>query len=181
MSADSTGEAPKCRAAELRKRLAFDDRRLLAECEVQRYRSGGPGGQHRNKVASAIRLRHKPSGLVAIAHESRLQQENQRRALRRLRQAIALVARAPLPQPMTWPERVQVSQGQIRVREDNPAFPEALALVLDALSEHGGRVSDAARALGLTTSSLNRFLKNHPKVWREAGRIRASAGLPPLR
>lgn len=173
--------APNFDPAELRKRLQFDDRRLLAECEVQRHRSGGPGGQHRNKVASAIRLCHKPSGLVAVAHESRLQQENQRRALRRLRHAIALVARIPLAEPVVWPERVQVSHGQIRVREDNPAFPEALALVLDALSEHGGRVSEAARALGLTTSSLTKFLKAHPKVWREAGRIRSEAGLPPLR
>jgi hypothetical protein len=153
----------------------------VGECEVDRYRASGPGGQHRNKVASAVRLRHKPSGLVGLATESRLQNENKTRALWRLRAAIALSARAPLPERIVWPEGVDMSRGRLRVNERNPAIHDVIALVLDALFESCGRLADAARALGLTSSNLTRFLSVHPKAWREANRIRERSGLPPLK
>lgn len=166
---------------ELRKRLSYSDERLVAECEVDRYRASGPGGQHRNKVSSAVRLRHKPSGLVGLATESRLQNENKLRALWRLRAAIALVARAPLPEQVAWPEGVDMSRGRLRVNERNPAIHDVIALVLDALAEAHGRLADAAKPLGLSSSNITRFLSDHPKAWREANRIREQAGLPPLK
>ena len=171
----------QCTDSELRARLDFDDARLIAECEVHRHRASGPGGQHRNKVASAVRLRHKPSGLTASATESRLQGENKTRALRRLRSAIALAARVPLPKKIVWPRSVDVSQRRLRVSERNPAMHHVIALVLDAFADSGGQLSGAARSLGLTSSSLTRFLKAHPKAWREVGRIRNEAGLSPLK
>jgi hypothetical protein len=173
--------AARCSNAELRRRLDYTDAQLVAECEVHRYRASGPGGQHRNKVSSAIRLHHKPSGLVAVATESRLQNENKTRALKRLRAAIALVARAPLPERIVWPETVNVTAGRLRVNEKNPAVHHVIALVLDALAASGGKLAEAAKCLGLTSSSLARFLKEHPKAWREVARIRSEAGLPPLR
>src|ERR1700760_3567798 len=74
--------------------LASDDA-LVAQCEVDRYRASGPGGQHRNKTESAVRLRHKPSGVTAIGEDSRSQAENKLHAVRRLRSAIALEVREP--------------------------------------------------------------------------------------
>src|SRR3972149_6097639 len=74
---------------------APSDAALLAECEVDTYRASGPGGQNRNKVETAVRLRHKPTGLSVIAEESRSQAENRPRALRRLRMAIPLRVRRP--------------------------------------------------------------------------------------
>ena len=44
-------------------------------------RASGPGGQKRNKTSSAVRITHEPSGISAIANESRSQAENRRRAL----------------------------------------------------------------------------------------------------
>ena len=173
--------AERCSDAELRRRLDFDDARLLAECEVHRHRASGPGGQHRNKVSSAIRLRHRPSNLVAIAAEARSQHENKMRALKRLRAAIALTARLPLPAEIGWPETVGVTRGRLRVSEKNPGIHHVIALVLDAFTACAGRLADAAACLGLTSSSLGRFLAQHPKAWREAARIRSEAGLPPLR
>lgn len=170
-----------CSHAELRKRLDFPDAKLLAECEVHRYRASGPGGQHRNKVSSAVRLRHIPSDLVTIGTESRLQNENRMRALKRLRAAIALVARVPLPPRIVWPETVNVVSGRLRVSESNPAIHHVIALVLDAFTDCRGQLADAAKSLGLTSSSLTRFLKEHPKAWREVARLRDDAHLPPIR
>lgn len=148
---------------------------------MHRYRASGPGGQHRNKVSSAVRLHHKPSGLIVTATESRLQGENKTRALKRLREAIALIARTPLPAQVVWPESVNVVEGRLRVSEKNPAIHQVIALVLDAFADHGGRLADAAKALGLTSSSVVRFLSEHSKAWREVARIREEAGLGPLK
>ncbi|MBU0617806.1 MAG: peptide chain release factor-like protein [Planctomycetes bacterium] len=171
----------RCTNRELRARLDYDDAKLIAECDVHRYRASGPGGQHRNKVASAIRLRHRPSDLTVIATESRLQGQNRARALHRLRAAIALVARLPAPERIAWPESVDVAQQRLRVNEKNPAIHHVIALVLDAFAQSEGRLAEAAKTLGVTSSGLTRFLKDHPKAWREVGRIRQEAGLPPLK
>src|SRR6188768_874401 len=76
--------------------LIVSDDALIAQCEVDRYRASGPGGQHRNKTESAVRLRHKLSGVTAIGEDSRSQAENKVHAVRRLRSAIALEVREPV-------------------------------------------------------------------------------------
>lgn len=171
----------RCTDRELRARLDYDDARLIAECDVHRYRASGPGGQHRNKVASAIRLRHRPSDLTVVATESRLQGQNRARALERLRAGIALIARLPVPQTVVWPESVDLARRRLRVSDKNPAIHHVVALVLDAFAQAVGRPGEAAKVLGLTSSGLTRFLSEHPKAWREVGRIRREAGLPPLK
>lgn len=76
--------------------LQLDDRALLEQCRVDVYRASGPGGQHRNKTDSAVRITHLPTKCVAIAVESRSQHTNKASALKRLRSKIALnVATVP--------------------------------------------------------------------------------------
>jgi len=58
--------------------------RLLAECDVTTFRASGPGGQHRNRRESAVRLRHRPTGIVVVASERRSQHQNKAVALERL-------------------------------------------------------------------------------------------------
>ena len=47
--------------------LALEDDELWQQCKMETYRASGPGGQHRNKVDSAVRVIHKPTGTVASA------------------------------------------------------------------------------------------------------------------
>jgi peptide chain release factor 2 len=76
--------------------LPESDEDLLRECEVETFRAGGPGGQHVNKVETAVRLRHVPSGLVVTCREERSQHRNKSNCLRRLREEVArLNYRAP--------------------------------------------------------------------------------------
>ena len=61
---------------------------LLKDCAVERTRRSGPGGQHRNKVETAIVLTHRPTGIQAEASERRSQPENLAVATFRLRDGI---------------------------------------------------------------------------------------------
>lgn len=73
--------------------LSLDDAALLVQCAVHVYKSSGPGGQHRNKVSSAVRLRHNPTGITTHGDQSRSQHDNKRLALQRLRMNIACAPR----------------------------------------------------------------------------------------
>lgn len=176
---DAPNSAPLS-GPELRRRLAFDDAQLLAECRIDTHRVKGPGGQHRNKTESAVRLVHAPSGITVTGTERRSQHENKAVALDRLREALALYSRVPLPTEIVWPPTVGVGGGRLRVSERNPARHHVVALALDALAGAGGQPKDAAAALGLTTSSYTKFLAAHPKAWQEANRLRAALGLGAL-
>jgi peptide chain release factor 2 len=65
------------------------DEDLLRECEVDTFRSSGPGGQHVNKTESAVRLTHLPSGIVVTSQQERSQHRNKALCLKKLRQKIA--------------------------------------------------------------------------------------------
>ncbi len=154
--------------------LRLDDVALLKECRQERYRASGPGGQRRNKVETAIRLHHRSSGLVAQAEESRFLQENRTRALRRLRERMALELRIPfdLDAPPSVPEFLaqRGPKGRLSVNPRNRGYPIIIATVLDALEAAEGSYAKAASALGLTTSQVLRFLRSDPHVWRAARR-----------
>jgi len=160
-----------------------DDAALLAECEVDTYRASGPGGQKRNKTESAVRLRHRPSGLSVISEESRSQHENRARALRRLRRLLALRLRRPVTGEGV-PEAVQAcinKRGRLEVGGRDARYLPAAAAVLDALVVLNGSVADTAKRLGITTGNLSGFITGDDDLMLEANRIRSDLGLRPLR
>ena len=76
--------------------MKSDDRLdLLAECEVETFKSGGKGGQHQNKTESAVRLRHRLTGATAICRDERSQYLNKMRCLEILEQKIAKLREKP--------------------------------------------------------------------------------------
>ncbi|HEY6100552.1 MAG TPA: peptide chain release factor-like protein, partial [Anaeromyxobacter sp.] len=60
---------PDAVRAAARRALALPEATLLAECEETFFTAGGPGGQHRNKTESAVRLVHRATGVHVTATE----------------------------------------------------------------------------------------------------------------
>jgi hypothetical protein len=150
--------------------LRASDTNLLRQCREERYKSSGPGGQHRNKVETAVRLHHSPSGVTASGEETRSQEENRRHAIHRLREKIAFSARSPFdPQSPDLPPEFVAQRGRngsLAVNAKNPNFGLIAATALDALAAAEGSYATAARALGITTSQLRKFLQSHRELWR---------------
>jgi len=160
---------------------ALTDEQLLAQCEVDTYRASGPGGQKRNKTSSAVRLRHRPSGLIVIAEDSRSQHENKARALKRMRQALYLQMREPLTPESAALTGIRDGDGRLDVRVKHPGFWPAVGVALDSLAMVEARVSEAAALLATTTGNLVDFLEQHPKVWQQANVLRQQFGQKPLK
>lgn len=86
---------PDPRREAARRSLRLSDPALLSECREDFFVGGGPGGQHRNKTASAVRLVHGPTGLTVTATERRSQARNRGEALSRLRERLRTLATVP--------------------------------------------------------------------------------------
>jgi len=171
--------------------LGLDDAALLRQCDVDTYKSSGPGGQHRNKVSSAVRLRHRPTAISVHGDQSRSQHENKRLALGRLRMSIACRLRRPLPAPADGPpEHVAEciftprggggGQRRLEIGRKDHRFWHVAAYLLDALEAYEGRLADAAAHLGIGTSNLASVLQSDRRLLAAAQEIRKKFGHKPL-
>jgi len=167
--------------------LLAADAVLLAQCEIDTYRASGPGGQHRNKTESAVRLRHKPSGLVAHGDETRSQAENNARALKRLREHLALDLRTELPAEGWQPSpalAALIAGGTAPLGErtrQTTSYLAAMAELLDVVAAEGAEVAKAAERLGLTTGATSKLLTHDERVLRAVNRMRQQRGMRLLR
>jgi protein subunit release factor B len=85
--------------------VALADPALLAECEETFFVASGPGGQHRNKTESGVRLVHRPTDATVTATERRSQAQNRGAALERLRERLRALAKRPKTRRATKPTR----------------------------------------------------------------------------
>ncbi|MEX0783457.1 MAG: peptide chain release factor-like protein [Dehalococcoidia bacterium] len=165
--------------------LGLSDEELGRQCVVETMRASGPGGQHRNKTESGVRMRHGPTGVVAQAFERRSQHENRAVALRRLRQNIALEWRQPMDAGgfAISPEVAAILPGtkQGRVGPNNERFWPGIAGVLDLFVALECSVSGTAEALGMSTGALSRLLLESAAVGAKVNESRAARGMRALR
>jgi protein subunit release factor B len=82
------------------------DRRSMEDnCEVDFFTASGPGGQHRNRSKTAVRLRHKPSGVIVTATELRSQARNLEKAYDRLQKRLEKLNRPKKKRRRTKPSK----------------------------------------------------------------------------
>lgn len=144
---------------------AASPEQLWAECEVRRLRRSGPGGQHRNKVETAVSLRHLSTGVCAEASERRSQVQNRSVALFRLRVNLALEVRkscgSDYVPSVLWQSRCG---GGLKVGATHDDFPALLAEALDVLTAFAADPKCSAAKLNCTPSQLVRLLKLDPRA-----------------
>jgi len=163
--------------------LLLADQQLLAQCQIDTFRASGPGGQKRNKTSSAVRIRHQPTSLIVTATESRSQHENRARAVKRLREALALTQRNPVDQqaePPPFLARVLQQNPGLHISPRHENYFLVIQYVLDLILACRGSVGDAAERLAISTGQLVRFLKQDDKLWAQTNRLRSDLGLHPL-
>ena len=161
--------------------VELSDEKLLEQCGVKRTRGSGPGGQHRNKVETAIVITHLETGITGEASEKRSQDENKIVAIKRLRQNLAIQIRSRRNEKLGKVAFKRIQSKKISVNTNHADFPILLAEALDRLYENEFDISSAAETLRCTNSQLLKFLKQLPAAFEYFNEQRKIRELPRLR
>lgn len=158
---------------------------LIEACVVQRLKQkgSGAGGQRKNKVQTAVRVTHTPTGLFAQAAERREPEVNRKQALFRLRVRLAIEHRSGLGferlPSECWLKRTK--NRRLSINASHEDFPALLAEAIEALAQEDWDAAIAGQRLQVSTSQLVKLLAKEPKALAVVNERRIARGFSALR
>lgn len=162
----------------------LEESAFLAQCEIETGRVSGPGGQHRNRVDTAVWIKHVPTQIETHATERRSQVQNRNMAVFRLRLKLACKVRTITSRDGHKPSELwkRRRQGEkLPVNPEHPDYPALLAEALDVVTARRFDVAGAAGLLGITMSQLTRLIRHERHAFALVNAGRESTGLAKLR
>ena len=125
----------------------------MEDMEITTHKSSGAGGQHVNKTESAIRILHKPSGMVVDCQDQRSQLQNKAKAIEIMKARLAALEKQKAQDAQSSQRRSQIGTGDRSERIRTYNYPQ-------------GRVTD--HRIGLSLYDLNGFLNGNLNEMTEA-------------
>lgn len=163
---------------------AIEPEALLKQCEITFGRTRGPGGQNRNKVETAVTIKHTPTGIDGFASERRSQFENRINAIKRLRVNLAMKVRVPVHPKGHQPSELWVRRRageKMSVNPDHKDYPSLLAEALDVIFARKFDVAGSAGVLGITMSQLAKLVRHERHAMAMVNEGRKDRHLPELK
>lgn len=159
----------------------LSEEELLKQCTLRSDRRSGPGGQHRNKVETAVIILHLPTGIQAEANQRRSQAENRREAIVRLRLTLATQVRTDRQSSgpsALWQQRTRA--GKLSVSSQHSDFACLLAECLDQMQTCDYALPQSAEYFSVTSSQLIKLLRQHPPALLAVNAQRQQRGMHKL-
>ena len=128
--------------------MKIDDRDL----EIQTTTSSGPGGQHVNKTESAVRMTHKPTGIVVFCQEERSQHKNKAKALKLIKARVLDHERRKADAARSAERKSQIGSGDRSQRIRTYNFPQ------NRVTDH--RTQQNYSLTGIVDGQLGQIIKD---------------------
>ena len=162
----------------------LDDEALLKHVMLDFGRSSGPGGQHRNRKATACTATHTPTDISGEATERRRQSENRKMAISRLRRTLAIQLRRKLALDTykcteLWEGRR--SGEQLAINPKHRDYPCILAEALDVIFTSEFNMNGAATTLQISATQLLKIVAHDNDALKWLNDERKECGLSVLK
>lgn len=157
---------------------------LLKNVFLDFGRSSGPGGQHRNRKATACTATHIPTDISGEATERRRQSENRKMAISRLRRTLAILLRRTIVLDSYQPTKLWESRrqgNQLPINPKHADYSSILAETLDVILASNLELSKASEILQVSNTQLVKIIASDKAAMTWLNEQRKERGLQPLR
>lgn len=144
---------------------------LLSACTQKGFQGSGPGGQHRNKTNTGVKLFLRDYNLEIKSCEGRSAKENRVHALHRMQMEIALNVRETPPE-----KEIPFPGSNGHIQTGNALFPLFVAHIFDIMATKNGDSKAAAEAFGLSQSALVKILRQDKSCAEKLQNHRVASG-----
>ncbi|MAJ91514.1 MAG: hypothetical protein CMF40_04925 [Legionellales bacterium] len=151
----------------------LSEKELLQQCIIGNFLSSKPGGQHRDKKASSVRISLFDGDIAVTSSRSRSLQANQKDALNKLKIGIVCKYRSDFSLKRCialfqlekyFNDKLLVRNSKINLSSNNPNYLIVAGIILDILFMHSWQIQSTSKKLGVSSSHLVNFFSKEKKL-----------------